>query len=224
MLSAIKKYYAYWVWTGQRNDNPCQTLTIRPEQHHIQTQDLFTSSELEMLLERENRYANLRDRNQVLLSLVIYQGLTSNELIRLNIDDIDLDMTTVHVPGSGKFNRRTLELRPTQVRLFERYIKDTRPKRKGVTTTKLILNKLGKPITVEGIFSVIEPLDALFPDRKLNPRTIRMSVIANWLNSRRLPLETVQEMAGQKWPSSTEKYVRQDDGEQRKLINQYFPI
>lgn len=225
MLSAIKKYYQYLIWTGQRNDDPSQTLTVKQGgQHSIQVQDLFTSSELELLLNRENRYADLLDRNKVLISLMIYQGLTSDEVTRLDVDNIDLDKSTVYVKGSSKLNRRTLKLKSKQMLLFDRYIQQTRPRMKRSTTSKLILNKLGKPISVSGINSIFDQLALLFPDRNLNPRTVRMSVIAGWINEKKLPLETVQELAGHKWPSSTEKYRRPNDGEQRKLINQFFPL
>ncbi|WP_317168255.1 tyrosine-type recombinase/integrase [Flavobacterium silvaticum] len=227
-LSAIKKYYQYLIWSGQRNDDPSQTLTVKQGgQHQIQFQDLFTSSELELLLNRENRYRDLLDRNKVLLSLLIYQGLTSDEVIRLNVRNIDLDNGLVKVKASPKLRERTLKLQPQQILLFERYITQTRDrmmKRKAVKTSKLILNKLGDPITVEGIFAVTEQLKALFPERKLNPRTIRMSVIANWMNEKKMPLEAVQEMAGHNWPSSTEKYLKVDSNQQRELINRYFPI
>jgi hypothetical protein len=46
-------------------------------------------------------------------------------------------------------------------------------------TDKLLLNKLGKPISVDDVHAVIDQLKALFHDRKHNPKTIRMSVICN---------------------------------------------
>jgi integrase/recombinase XerD len=73
---------------------------------------------------------------------------------------------------------------------------------------KLIVSKLGKPISVDSIHAMIQPLKTLFPDRKLNPKTIRMSVICNWLNEKKIPLEIVQELSGHKWPGSTEKYIK----------------
>ena len=69
----------------------------------------------------------------------------------------------------------------------------------------------------------IEPLKCLFPDRKLNPQTIRMSVICNWLNERKLTLEQTQELAGHKWIGTTEKYINSDAKNERELINRYFP-
>mgnify|MGYP003587741766 FL=1 len=91
-------------------------------------------------------------------------------------------------------------------------------------TDKLIITKLGKPIAVNSIHAMVEPLKSLFPDKKLNPKTIRMSVICNWLNEKRLPLEHVQELAGHKWPGTTEKYFKVDSLQQRELINKFFPI
>ena len=175
----------------------------------------------------DDRYRHLENRNKVLISLLIYQGLTSDELIRLDTDDIDLDNGTVYVKSSSKLNRRTLKLDSTQILLFDRYINQTRGeimKRISTKTDKLILNKLGQPISVEGIFAVIEVLNPLFPDRKLNPRSIRMSVISNWMNEKKLPLENVQELAGHKWPSTTEKYRKMDNMKQRELINRFFPL
>jgi len=225
ILSAIKRYYDYLVETGQRQDHPCKTLTMKTSSSQsIQWQDLFTSKDLERLMMRENRYRHLETRNKVLLSLMINQGLTSDELIRLDTDNIDLDAGTIYIKASSKLNRRTLSLQANQILVLSKYLNVIRPEMLMTKTDKLILNKLGKPITVDGINAVIEPLDYLFPDKKLNPRNIRMSVIANWMNEKRLPMETVQYLAGHKWPSTTEKYRRLDNLEQRELINRFFPF
>jgi hypothetical protein len=184
---------------------------------------IFNSMELQLLMERENRYKHLDIRNNVLISLLIYQGLASDEIVRLTVKDIDLDNGTIYIKGSANLNKRKLELVPKQMILFSNYINETRPALKRCTTDKLILTKLGKPITVDSIHAMTEPLRGLFPDRKLNPQTIRMSVICNWLNEKNIPLERVQELAGHKWPGTTEKYIKVNALEQRELINRYFP-
>ncbi|OXG05338.1 site-specific recombinase XerD [Flavobacterium araucananum] len=225
ILSAIKKYYDYLVMSGYRNDHPCKRLNIKVNSNQaIQVQDLFSSSELQLLLERENRYKHLDVRNNVLLSLLIYQGLTSDELIRLNVKDIDLDNGTVYIKASINLNKRTMNLVPRQMILFFNYLQETRPQMLRSKTEKLIITKLGKPITVGGIHGMIDPLRALFPDRKLNPQTIRMSVICNWLNEKNISLEKAQELAGHKWPGTTEKYIKVNSSHQREIINRYFPF
>jgi len=225
ILSAIKKYYDYLVTVGQRSDHPCKRLTIKKNCNPaIQVQDLFSSEELQMLMNRENRYWFLEMRNNVLLSLLIYQGLTSEEIISLELKDVDLDSGTIYIKASKSLNRRTLELTPKQIIPIKKYIDEVRPEILMGKADKLILSKLGKPISVDGIHSVIETLKPLFLDRKLNPQTIRMSVICNWLNEKKLPLETVQSLAGHKWPGTTEKYIKVDANAERELINRYFPV
>lgn len=225
ILSAIKKYYDYLVMEGLRNEHPCKQLTIKNKQNQsVQVQDLFTSEELQLLLTRENRYQFLDSRNSVLLSLLIYQGLTSEELTELKVNDIDLDTGTIYIKASTNQNRRTLDLLHKQIMVFSKYINEIRPKLVRCNTDKLLLSKLGSPISVDGIHSIIEPLKPLFPDRNLNPRTIRMSVICNWLNEKKIPLERVQELAGHKWPGTTEKYIKVDNLQQREMINRFFPL
>ena len=225
ILSAIKKYYDYLVMYGYRNDHPCKQLTIKKINNQmIQVQDLFSTEELQMLLGRENRYQYLDSRNEVLISLLIYQGLSSQELVNLRVQDVDLDVATIYVKGSANQNRRTLELMNKQMIIFAKYINEIRPQLLKGTSSELLLGKLGRPISVDGIHAVLEPLKMLFPDRNLNPKTIRMSVICNWLNEKKCTLEHVQKLAGHKWPGTTEKYRKIDSLQQREMINHYFPI
>ncbi len=225
ILSAIKKYYDYLIASGYRTDHPCKRLNIKVNSNHaIQVQDLFSSEELQLLMNRENRYWFLQDRNNVLISLLIYQGLTSDEIARLDVKDVDLDNTTIYIKASKNLNSRTLKLKSKQMKPFLDYINETRKKMLMGRTDKLILNKLGKPISVSGIHSIFDQFKGLFPDRKLNPQTIRMSVICNWLNEKELPLEKVQELCGHRFPGSTEKYIKVNSLEEVELINKFFPL
>lgn len=225
ILSAIKKYYDYLVMIGYRADHPCKRLNIKVNHNQsVQLQDLFSSEELQLFLNRENRYQFIDTRNTVILSLLIYQGLASEEITKLDVKDIDLDKGTIYIKASSNLNRRTLELKPKQMIPFKSYIDEIRPKMLMGKTDKLILNKLGKPISVDGIHSIFDQFKGLFPDRKPNPQAIRMSVICNWLNEKKLPLEQVQELAGHKWPGTTEKYFKVDANAERELINKFFPF
>jgi integrase/recombinase XerD len=123
ILSAIKKHYDYMFMSGYRNDHSCKHLNIKVNSNHtIQVQDLFNSPELQLLLERENRYKHLDIRNKVLLSLLIYQGLTSDEIIRLTLKDIDLDNGTFYIKASLNLNKQRMNLVPRQMILFFNYL------------------------------------------------------------------------------------------------------
>ena len=228
MLAAIKKYYDFLIEAGQRNDHPCKTFRIKGEnvakRSQIHFQNLFTPAELDLLLNRENRYEHLKTRNKIIISLLIYQGLTSDELVRLDLNDVDLDSLTVYVKASAKLNRRTLKLERIQGEWIEDYLKQHRPKLLKINTKRLLIGHRGEAETVEGIGGMLEPLKGLFPDRSLNAMTIRASVIANWLNVDKERLETVQEWSGHKWPSSTLRYKRADIARLREKINRWHPL
>lgn len=224
ILACVKRYYDYLLATGQRDDHPCKNMHIKgAKSHHIQLQDLFSSEELEELMQREERYEDLKYKNRAVISFLVYQGLTASEVAGLKLRDISLDDATVYVRPSRLYSR-TLELHRTQVHTLTRYIYETRVKLLKDYTDKLLIGKLGKPQTIDATNRMIKSMQALFPMRTLNPKTIRQSVISNWLNEKNYPLEQVQRMAGHRYPSTTEKYLRKDSESKRKLINELHPL
>ncbi len=105
ILGAVKKYYDYLIDSGLRNDHPCKSLVLNKRRNKdVIHQDLFTSSELELLMERDERYEILRLKNQTLISILIYQGLTAGEVINLNLNHIDFDKGTIYIKGSKKIS------------------------------------------------------------------------------------------------------------------------
>lgn len=223
-LHGIKKYY-YWLnHTGQRKDHPCRDLQLRDKtSRDVQIQDLFKPEELELLMERKERYKDVKIKNQVIISLLIYQGLTRNDIVRLTIGDINLEEGSIYIKADTKTNSRTLKLKPNQIMLFHKYITEIRPILKTIETDSLILTKTGTPEKGEGISYLLETSKHLFPERNLNGKTIRQSVIANLLKQGN-DLRLVQVFAGHKCPGSTEKYRQTGIEELKAGINKYHPL
>lgn len=226
VLSAIKKYYDYLIEIGKRNDHPCRTFYFKGAGRNrgIIHADLFSSEELELLMEREERYGALKLKNQLLVSLLIYQGLTSSEIIALKVEHVDLDKGLLFVKKSRTLAGRYIELHPKQYRLMDRFINESRKELISIQTDQLLVGKLGTPITTEDVHYIVSTFKPLFPDRNLTPSIIRQSVIANWLNEKKLPLEQVQLMAGHRWISTTARYRQSSVEEQRTLINKFHPM
>lgn len=223
-LYAIKKYY-YWLnYTGQRKNHPCRNLLLRDKTNRdIQLQDLFTQQELELLMERKERYKNVKIKNQVIMSLLIYQGLTRSDITELRVKNINLEEGNIYIKATHKTNSRTLQLKAIQIMLFNKYINEIRLKLKTVETDILILTKTGTPEKGEGIGYLLETSKYLFPERNLNTKTIRQSVIANYLKQG-IDLRLVQVFAGHKYLGSTEKYRQTGIEELRIGIQKYHPL
>jgi len=226
IIHSIKKYY-YWLnHTGQRKTHPCRNLKLRDKTNRdIQIQDLFKPAELELLMERKERYKDVKTKNQIIISLLIYQGLTRNDIVNLTLKDIDLEEGTIYIKPDTKTNSRTLKLKTKQIMLLHKYINESRAKlcKGALPCASLILTKLGTPEQGEGISYLLETTKHLFPDRNLNTKTIRQSVIANLLKSGH-DLRLVQVFAGHKYPSATERYRQTGIEELKAGIQKYHPL
>jgi integrase/recombinase XerD len=166
MLYGVKAWYHWLIQTGKREDHPCRYLTLKDAKYQdIQLQDLFTETELELLMDRKERYESVRIRNQVIVSLLIYQALRLKELVQLRLKDIDLEAGTVYTKGMAKTLPRTLKMKTKQIMLFYKYIHEIRTKIIKEETDILILNIRGKPMEPDGINYII---GALIIKHKLN--------------------------------------------------------
>jgi len=225
MLYGVKAWYFWLTHTGQRGGHPCRHLVLKDAGYEdIQLQDLFTSIELEKLMHRSERFENVKLRNKVIISLLIYQALRVSEMTMLRVQDINLESGTVYVRPMLRTMARTLKLRTEQVMLFYNYIHKIRPGMQKIGTSRLIITMRGTAENGEGIGYLVENFNkTLFPDRTLNPRTIRQSVITNMLKAGK-DLRMVQVFAGHKKISSTEKYRQSGLEELKTAIEKYHPL
>jgi site-specific recombinase XerD len=90
-------------------------------------------------------------------------------------------------------------------------------------TDRLVLTLRGSAENGEGINYLIETFKPMFPERNLNARTIRQSVITNMLREGK-DLRVVQVFAGHKKISSTEEYRQSGLEELQAAINKYHPL
>jgi len=226
IVSSIKVYYDYLCSEETRNDNPTKAIKLRDKQSRdIQLQDLFTAEELEILLNRKERYTNLDYRNKVLISLLIYQALHPREMEALTVQDINLTTGSIYIKSTAKANSRELQLKPNQILLFYQYINEIRPKfLQSKESNTLIIGIRGGVMSGEDITKHIKrSFKELYPNRKVNAQTIRQSVIANLLKQGH-DLSLVQSFAGHKYPSTTQRYKQNEIETLKAAVNKYHPI
>lgn len=226
ILCSIKAYYDYLHATGKRNNNPARSLRLRDRQSKdIQLQDLFTTAELEKLLERKERYTLLTYRNKVMMSLLIYQGLLPTELERIEITDVNLEKGEIYIRPTHKTNPRSLSLKPMQIMLFFQYLQEIRPQLlKENQSDQLLIGARGNNVPSEDITKHVKrSYKNLFPQRTVNATSIRQSVITNLLKSG-VDLRLVQVFAGHKNPSTTEKYKQTNVELLKQAIQKHHPL
>jgi integrase/recombinase XerD len=222
-LAALKHYFSFLIEEGKRESHPCLTIRLKSNiSREIIPTDLFSMNELNLLLKRTERYKELELRNKVLLSLLIYQGITPVELSKSLWTDIDPESETIFLRGSRMISKRRLKLLPQQLDWIDSYGLE-RTNSPFVNKDQLLLGKLGNGITTDDIHYLISTSQHFFPERKLTAPTIRQSVIAFWLNEKHVPLEQVQLWAGHKWISSTQRYHFPDFESDKRILKELHP-
>lgn len=226
-IYAIKKYYDYLVETGKIKINIAANIKIKDgKENPIQLQELLTEKELQKLLEpRKERYPILEKRNQIIISLLVNQGLLVGDIEKLKIEDVDLKSAKIRIRKSGITNERILELKAEQILLFYEYLKEEREQLETFRTEKenyFLLGKLGTKITADDINYLVSTYKKNFT-KKLTSITIRQSVIKLKLDQGE-NLRKVQYFAGHKNADTTEKYRETGINALQTAINQYHPI
>lgn len=232
ILGAIKKYYHWLCETAQRQDHPCRYMQLKGlPSRDIQLQDIFTKQELELLLSYEPiRHKHKAPRDKTVISLLIYQGLTVEEMENLRVSDINLQAATIHVKPTKQNNGRILPIESKQIMLLHNYIEHIRPgllknpaKESGNNSDKLFITYRRSDHIHNSIRFMLRQLGKHFPGRPLHTKTIRMSVIANLLKTGE-DIRTVQIFAGHKRATTTERYKPNKTEELKAQVQKYHPL
>lgn len=177
-------------------------------------------------------------RNRVILGLLVYQGVTTEELKQLEVSHVKLKAGKIHIPGSRRRNSRTLELKPKQILELHEYLNKTRPKilaeisvpKPARKPNQIDMDKLREQlfISINGSENIKNSLLHMFRNIKkenpdiLSPKQIRASVITHWLKE--YNLRQVQYFAGHKYVSSTERYQLNHLDNLQKKLEKFHPL
>jgi len=229
-LHVVKAYYNWLVDTGQRKDHPCKRLNLKDRiNKSIAIESLYSMETLENLLQsHQSKTKSLQKRDECVISLLIYQALTTHELSALETDNINLEDSTVYIKAGRSNRSRTLSLKNNQIMMFYQYLQHDRPKllskNKNATESdkkRLILSYTGKPILPINITDIVNPKNQNNP--KLLPLKIRQSAITHLLKQGH-DERIVQVFAGHRKAASTEEYKQTGLDELKASIQKHHPL
>ena len=240
-LSSIRNYYDYLktVQAGQCPvlTNPAANLNLKGV-HRKAISGVIGFKELETLYRSIEPNNNRGKRNRAILGLLVYQGITTEELQQLEPCHLKLKEGKIYIPGNRRRNSRTLELKPFQILELHEYVNETRPRilkevtkpKPGRKPGKINKAKLKEQlfVSINGSGDIKNSLLHLFKDiQKINPgiasaKQIRKSTIIYWLKT--MNLRQVQYMAGHKCVSSTERYQANNLDHLQGRLEKFHPL
>jgi len=159
-----------------------------------------------------------------MLSLIVYQGVKTEELKKLEVKDVKLREGKIEIPGGRKSEGRVLKLESHQVLEFYDYVHSTR--KEILAQSKQQTDKLF--VGIEGGDSLDSCMNRLiyWVRRKnklvVNVKQLRASVIVKWLKM--YNLRKVQYLAGHRYISSTELYQQSDMEGLTEEVNMFHPL
>ncbi|EZH71286.1 hypothetical protein ATO12_11020 [Aquimarina atlantica] len=225
-INSLNHYYKWVIKRGLRNDNPTTNIDIKGIKrrnlcHILDKQELeriyYDYKELSSKSPSEKR-------NEIIVSLLVYQGLTTTELKKLTIPDIKLREGNIYIAATRRSNERTLKLESHQILDIMEYTLQTRPTILSETQkeTDLFFVTSGSSLELQNVMQkLMQQLRK--QSRKIESlKQIRTSVITHWLKN--YNLREAQYMAGHRYVSSTEAYLINDLEGLQDDINTYHPI
>lgn len=233
-LNAVKHYYNYLKQIGSVKENPVINVQVKGVKRR-KLYNVLNKKELEKLFndyrnldvkaKRNKEHQNQLHRiSQVVLSLMIYQGMTTTELKRLKLTDVKLREGKLFIARTRRSNERTLKLEAHQVMDLMEYQLKTREQLQPEQDqkTELFFSDLSKGQRFNNeLYKIFKQLKELQP-KLTSLKQIRVSVINSWL--RMYNLREVQYMAGHRYVSSTESYLVNDLEDLQDEIEKYHPM
>lgn len=226
VLASLKQYYNYLQELGFVAENPTVNVQIKGIKRKL-LHNILTKKELEKIY---FDYKNLeseslsKKRNEIIVSLLVYQGLNTNDIQSLTVKDVKLREGKIFVKGSRRSNERTLKLEAHQILDFMEYQLKTRETILQETNkqTDLFFVTQGSSLKLQNVMQKL--MQELHKQNKQveSVKQIRASVITGWLKV--YNLREVQYFAGHRYVSSTENYLINDLEDLKEDINKYHPI
>jgi len=233
VLLSVRHYYEFLGF----NINPAYGINLRGARFKI-TEGFIHINELTRLYKNYIVSDDRSMRNHVMLGIMIFQGLTTEELEKLEPKHINPKDAKLLVPGGKKTNSRTLDLAAIQLIDLHEYMNNTRARmlsniemiksgRKPslinyeVIKSQLFFSISGNSSLKSTLHHLFREIKAVYPQVN-STRKIRHNVIANWLKS--YGIRKVQYMAGHKYVRSTRRYLDLDLTELTNEVKLFHPM
>lgn len=235
-LVALNHYFTFLYKEEKIALNPCLFLKIRGTKHKT-LYKVYTQEELDLLFDSyyqvfvrdfDDEYItpNLRkqsvlskERNALILSVLINQGAKTGEIEKIEVGDVDLMKATIKIRGGKKGNERIIPLKATQIGLFMHYLQNIRPQM--IELYKFKGEKLFFPDLNYAFYALTNCLKSI--DKQfLNVLQLRTSVISLWIKTN--GLRKAQYLAGHRYIGTTEKYLPNNLDNLIDDINNLHPL
>jgi integrase/recombinase XerD len=222
---ALRHYFNYMIKLKNVESNPARGVYVRGVPRRL-PHNLVDYDELLKLYESYEVKSVRDQRDKVILGLLIFQGITIEELETIEEQHIFLREGKIKIPATDRTNDRLLKLEASQVIELQEYLTKTRNRilygpsvNEPEKIRQMIIGMEGGTNLAGDVGLVMKRLQHC---KVTTASQIRASVVAQW--TRIHDVRIVQYMSGHKYVSTTERYQATHLEDLKEQMRIYHPL
>lgn len=222
-VSAIRSFYRYLVREGILAKNPIEQAASPKLDRRLPA--FLTVEETVRLLKAPDLVTPQGQRDRAIMELIYAAGLRVSELVKLNLEQVNLDTREIRVWGKGSKERVVL-MGELAVEALDDYLSQGRHMLKGEKGDRgaLFLNKDGSRLTERMVQKILNKYAALAGiNKRVHPHLLRHTFATHLLDGG-ADLRVVQELLGHANLATTQIYTHVTQSRARKVYLSAHPM
>ena len=208
-IASIRAFYQYETKNKKTAQDPTEKIQSPKIEKRVPC--ILTSEEVELLLEQPTDFDLKGIRDKAMLEFAYATGMRVTEIISLNVEDVDLENSTVSCKTGPK--QRIIPLGKMSLAALKEYLDEARNILvKSEKEKALFVNLNGRRLTRQGFWKIIKYYQEQANITKdITPHTLRHSFATHLLQNG-TDLKSIQMMLGHSDISSTQVYMQFQNG------------
>lgn len=219
-LSALRSLFQYLIVSGTVDHNPARE--IPNDKYEKKGPQVLSPKEIELLLSQPSQDDVKGIRDKAMLELLYATGIKVTELMNLNLDDVNLQLSFIRCGNENK--ERFIPLYPIAVKSIVNYIEKSRKLLVlHVDEPALFVNVAGDRMTRQGFWKIFKNYAERAKIQKdITPHTLRHSFAAHLLENG-ADIHDIKEILGHSDISSTQRYAQFLKDKMKNSYMKYHP-
>ena len=219
-LASIRSFYQYESRVKKIKNNPTEGVQAPKVEKHAP--NILSSQEVELLLDQPKDVDLKGTRDKAMLEFAYATGMRVTEMISLNIDDVDVENSTVVCKTANK--QRVIPLGSMSLKALKEYIEDARPILVRDEEEKaLFVNINGRRLTRQGFWKIVKYYKyQAHITKDITPHVLRHSFATHLLQNG-ADLKSIQTMLGHSDILSTQVYMQFQDDSIKNIYRKAHP-
>lgn len=222
-VRSLKSFFSWLVREEYLDSNIMTSIPVPKAPSKIV--NTFSSEQLKKLITICQVSDNNSCRNSAIILLMLDCGIRVSELVNINLSDVNMNEGFIKIRIAKGGKERLVPVGSVILRVFWKYINQSRPKPLTDRIDRLFLNSNGLPLTKNGIQQMLRRLgkNAGISGVRCSPHTLRHTFAKNYLLNGG-DIFSLQRILGHSSLASVRIYLNLFAGDIKKQHQRFSPV